>query len=121
MESNHTSSTVIELRAFHAAVLILTSLLTIVGNALVLKVVYSDSQLHKPSFYLFCNLAVADFLVGVSYIPFYTVSVLEEKWLFGIGWCMGHAALISTSFNCSIMTLALVSLDRLFTVTYPFR
>ena len=108
-------------RGFHAFILILISILVIVGNALVVSVVKLDRHLHKPTFYFLVNLAAADLMIGALYAPFYTVAVIEQRWVFATAWCGGHAFLISASVNASILTLSLVSFDRFKDITNPLR
>ena len=103
------------------SILIFISVLVIVGNVLVMVVVRLDRHLHKPTFFFLMNLAAADLLVGVLYIPFYAAAVLEQDWVLGRAWCSGHAFLISTSVNASILTLCLVSIDRFMDIADPFR
>lgn len=108
-------------RVCHATILIVISVMVIVGNVLVIAVVRIDRHLHKPTFFFLVNLAAADLLVGVIYAPFYAAAVLEEDWVWGMAWCEGHAFLISTSVNASILTLCFVSIDRFVDITDPFR
>ncbi len=43
------------------AVLILS---TVIGNTLVLSALFLDKRLHRPSFFLIANMAIADLLLG---------------------------------------------------------
>ena len=106
---------------FQACVLVIVCLLTVLGNTFVAAVVKLDRRLHKPTFYFLLNLAVADFMSGMFYTPFYTASVIQQKWIFGESWCRGHVFVISTSFNASLATLCVVSIDRFLDITDPLR
>lgn len=102
-------------------VLIVIVATTLIGNILVVVVIYLDRRLHRPGFYFIANLSAADLLVGCIYIPFYIAAVLEQKWQYSHTWCKLHAVTISTSFNASLITLSFVSLDRLLAITKPLR
>lgn len=102
-------------------VLVTDGLLTILGNIFVAAIVKLDHRLHKPTFYFLVNLAFADVVAGLLYAPFYTVAVFKQQWVFGTSWCRGHAFVISLSFNASLATLAVVSIDRFLDITDPLR
>ncbi|KXJ29809.1 Alpha-1A adrenergic receptor [Exaiptasia diaphana] len=109
------------LRTFHIFYLVVTTVAIIVGNALVIMVIRVDRRLHSPTFYFLGNLAVADLLVGIGYVPFYIVAVLKKAWILGAVWCRGHAFVVSTSYNASLMTLCVVSVDRFLDISDPLR
>lgn len=108
-------------KTLHTLYLVITIVAIVVGNAMVIVVVRSDRRLHSPTFYFLGNLAVADLLVGVGYIPFYITSVLNQAWVLGSVWCKGHAFVVSTSFNASLWTLCIVSVDRFLDISDPLR
>lgn len=103
------------------AVLVIICIGSVLGNAFVVGIVIGNYKLHKPTYYLICSLAIADFLVGAVYIPFYTASSLAQDWKLSFAWCKWHAVFISLSLNASLMTLCLVSLDRFLAITDPLR
>jgi hypothetical protein len=108
-------------KTFHVFYLILITLAIIIGNSVVVSVIRLDHRLHSPTFYFLGNLAVADLLVGAGYVPFYISSVFNQAWVLGSAWCRGHAFVVSTSFNASIMTLCIVSVDRFLDISDPLR
>ncbi|XP_031568923.1 octopamine receptor 1-like [Actinia tenebrosa] len=108
-------------KTFHVFYLVIITLAIIIGNPTVLLVIRLDHRLHSPTFYFLGNLAVADLLVGVGYVPFYIVSVFNQAWVLGSTLCRAHAFVVSTSFNASIMTLCVVSVDRFLDISDPLR
>lgn len=102
-------------------VLVIICIGSVLGNAFVVGIVICNYKLHKPTYYFICSLAIADFLVGAIYIPFYTASSLNQEWRLSFTWCEWHAAFISLSLNASLMTLCLVSVDRFLAITEPLR
>lgn len=105
----------------HVFVLIIILVTTLVGNVLVIAIIYLDYRLHRPGFYFLANLSAADLLVGTVYIPFYTDASLGQTWGYSETWCKIHTVTISTSFNASLVTLSFVSVDRLLAITKPLR
>lgn len=108
----------IHLQVFFLIIILIT---TVVGNILVLIIIWLDHRLHSPGFYFLANLSIADLVLGFVYNPFYISSTLHQKWLFSQTWCKLHAVTISTSFNASLVTLSFVSLDRFMAITKPLR
>ena len=103
------------------AALVLICAGTVVGNIFVVGVVICNYRLHYPTYYFICSLASADFLVGAFYIPLFIASTLAQKWQLPVTLCNWHAAFISLSFNASLITLCLVSVDRFLAITDPLR
>ena len=78
-----------------------------------------DKQLQTISNYFLFSLAIADFIVGVISIPFFTVGFIMEKWPFS-GWlCDTWLSIDYLASNASVMNLLVISLDRYFSVTRP--
>lgn len=117
----HSNEPSISGKTFHVLYLVIITLAIIIGNSIVLLVIRLDHRLHSPTFCFLGNLAVADLLVGIGYVPFYITSVLNHAWVLGSAWCRGHTFVVSTSFNASIMTLCIVSVDRFLDISDPLR
>lgn len=105
--------------ALSASFLCLVNIGIIVGNILVLIVVWRTSKLHKPNYYFLCSLSVADLLVGLIYCPLLIASVINQTWVFGSVVCVAHAVTICISLNASLMSLCAISIDRYYFITKP--
>ncbi|XP_043935423.1 trace amine-associated receptor 9-like [Protopterus annectens] len=92
---------------------------TITGNIMVIISIYYFKQLHSPTNFLILSLAVADFLLGVTVLPFSAVRAIETCWYFGEAFCTFHMSLDGTICVTSIYHLCLIAIDRFFAIIYP--
>ncbi|XP_039737864.1 trace amine-associated receptor 7c-like [Pteropus medius] len=93
--------------------------LAVFGNLLVMISILYFKQLHSPTNLLIASLACADFLVGVTVMPFSAVRSVEGCWYFGESYCKFHSC-FDGSFCCaSIFHLCFISLDRYIAVSDP--
>lgn len=104
-----------------AIFLCLVNIGIIVGNLLVLFIVWRTSKLHQPNYFFLCSLSVADLLVGLIYCPLLIVSVVKHSWIFGNLMCHVHAVTVGISLNASLMSLGAISVDRYYFITRPLR
>lgn len=99
---------------FHATVIIFIMAVIIVGNALVLLVIYR--QRTRPSSrvanMLIANLAVVDLSIALLLFPFSVVTILLQRWAFGDAVCQFNGATNLTAGAASILTMAVISIDR---------
>uniref|UniRef100_T1IXW6 G-protein coupled receptors family 1 profile domain-containing protein n=1 Tax=Strigamia maritima TaxID=126957 RepID=T1IXW6_STRMM len=100
-------------------------LLAMLGNGTVVFVlVFSRSKLDVPRF-LVCNLALADFFMGI-YLGFLAVvdaSTLGEFKMFAIKWQSSAACQVAgflgvLSSELSVLTLAVITLERNYAITH---
>ncbi|CAI9173531.1 unnamed protein product [Rangifer tarandus platyrhynchus] len=95
------------------------SLLAIFGNFLVITSVLHFKQLHSPANFLIASLACADFLVGVTVMPFSMVRSVESCWYFGARFCALHSSCDVAFCYSSLFHLCFISIDRYIAVTDP--
>ncbi|XP_006880389.1 PREDICTED: 5-hydroxytryptamine receptor 7 [Elephantulus edwardii] len=102
------------------SILALITLLTIVGNCLVVISVCFVKKLRQPSNYLIVSLALADLSVAVAVMPFVSVTdLIGGKWIFGHFFCNVFIAMDVMCCTASIMTLCVISIDRYLGITRP--
>ena len=89
------------------------------GNLLVMTAILHFKQLHSPPNSLIASLACADFLVGVTVMPFSTVRSVESCWYFGESYCQLHSCFEGSFCYASIYHLCFISLDRHIAVSDP--
>uniref|UniRef100_A0A8C9P4S0 G-protein coupled receptors family 1 profile domain-containing protein n=1 Tax=Spermophilus dauricus TaxID=99837 RepID=A0A8C9P4S0_SPEDA len=107
------------------------AVLAVLGNLLVMTSILHFKQLHSPTNFLIASLACADFLVGVTVMPFSMVRSVESCWYFGAKFCTFFFfnycwSCCDVAFCCSsLFHLCCISIYRYIAVIdpliYPFK
>uniref|UniRef100_A0A8C8UB18 G-protein coupled receptors family 1 profile domain-containing protein n=1 Tax=Peromyscus maniculatus bairdii TaxID=230844 RepID=A0A8C8UB18_PERMB len=95
------------------------AVLAVFGNPLVVISILHFKQLHSPANFLIASLASADFLVGISVMPFSMVRSIESYWYFGDTFCSLHSCWDAAFCYSSLFHLCFISIDRCIAVTDP--
>ena len=88
------------------------SLLTVVGNGLVVYLIITRKRLHNATNWIVLSLAIADFLVGAGYLP---AGILLADNLFE------QHSVMSFMLAASVLNLSLLTVDRYVFITRPLR
>ncbi|XP_016147539.1 C-C chemokine receptor type 4-like [Sinocyclocheilus grahami] len=91
-------------------------LLSLVGNGLVLCIIYRYEKLSTVTNIFLLNLVISD-LIFASSLPFWAV-YHKSEWIFGRGLCKLVGGCYSIGFNSSILFLTLMTFDRYLAVVY---
>lgn len=90
----------------------LMSLVTIIGNMLVITAFIIDKEIRTYSNYFILNLSIADLLIGLLIPPYTPFLLLNRKWIFGRTACKAWLVLDYVVGSASVLCIVVISLDR---------
>ncbi|KAL3312092.1 hypothetical protein Ciccas_009321 [Cichlidogyrus casuarinus] len=104
-----------------AVILAVSLLFTVVvfGNALILWIIFTDRRFKSIQYIYYSSLAVADFLLGVTVLPFSLLNEILGHWILSIWLCVAWLSMDVLLCTASILSLCLISLDRFWLIRYP--
>ena len=103
----------------------LSLVFSLVGNCLIVLIVYKTPTLRKPINLLIANMAMSDLLIPTFLFPVHLAEMHVDSWL--IGGTLGQALcklynfLANASWIVSIQSLVLIAVDRFGAVVLPLR
>ncbi|XP_030638776.1 trace amine-associated receptor 13c-like [Chanos chanos] len=99
--------------------LVVSMVVTILGNLAVIVSIAHFRQLHTPTNMLVMSLALADMLLGVFVMPFSIVRSVEGCWYYGDAFCLLHSSFDMFLTSVSIFHLICIAIDRYQAVCNP--
>lgn len=90
----------------------------VIGNSLVIYVVYKFKNLRTVTNFFIVNLAVADLLVNTLCLPFTLVYTLYGEWKFGQVLCFMLPCAQGMAVHVSTITMNVIALDRHRSIVY---
>ena len=88
------------------------SLVTMVGNMLVILSFFVNPSLRYFSNYMILSLAFADFIIGAFSMNVFTVYNVKNVWTLGEAMCKTWLIVDYTASNASVMNLLVICVDR---------
>ena len=101
--------------------LIVTS---IVGNSLIIFVIFKNKKMHTVANYLICNMSIADLLITLLPMTWEVIKVKnypQGEWPMGRFMCTFLYMTIYLSVACSTLSLLVITWDRFFAIMLPFK
>lgn len=109
----------ISVMAVKSFLAITTSLVSIIGNSMVLAVVYRDRRLRTLTNSYIVNLAVSDILMALFCMPLTAISLITVEWSLGDTICKFQATLEVILTFISLQTMTLTAVNRYFRIVRP--
>lgn len=101
---------------------IFIGVLGIVGNSLVITVILIDRKMRQSVTNVFImNLAIADLLIMISFIPDIIQFILNRGWLLGVGMCKFNRYILVTCLYVSVLSLVSVCIERFVAIVFPIK
>lgn len=100
-----------------ACIATLMSLVTIIGNVLVITAFIIDKNLRKYSNYFILNLSIADLLIGLLIPPYAPFMLYNYNWMLGSFLCTVWLVLDYVVGSASVLCIVVISLDRYWMVS----
>ncbi|XP_077201376.1 muscarinic acetylcholine receptor M3 [Paroedura picta] len=97
----------------------IASLLTIIGNILVIVAFKINKQLKTVNNYFLLSLACADLIIGIISMNLFTTYIIMGYWALGNLACDLWLSIDYVASNASVMNLLVISFDRYFSITRP--
>ena len=99
-----------------AFILVIICAVSIFGNISLFVIVTRRKNLRTIANGFLLNLAFADLLVSVLNMPVTVVTIVEQRWIFGDRACKLLGFTTMLSFVSSVMSLAMIAINRYFYV-----
>ena len=103
-----------------AVILFCIMILAVVGNFLVVAVVYRRRELRRTETHIFIvNLSLTDIFVALLCMPFSIITAVTQKWIFSNSLCQLNGFLNVFFLLTSILTLTVISIHKYIGVVQP--
>ena len=89
------------------------SLVTVVGNTVVIISFFINKSLRNFSNYMILSLALSDLTIGAFSMNVFTTYNVNKKWILGPAMCKAWLSVDYTASNASVMNLLVICVDRL--------
>ena len=99
--------------------------ISLVGNFLIILIVFTHKELMKTTSWLIVNMAVSDFLFSSIAIPVGLAEMAESSWpdhgTAGLVLCKLQGFCTSVSLSVSVQSIFWIAIDRFVAVVYPMK
>ena len=88
------------------------SLVTVLGNTIVIMSFCINKSLRNFSNYMILSLALSDLTIGAFSMNVFTTYNVNQKWILGSAMCKAWLSVDYTASNASVMNLLVICVDR---------
>ncbi|XP_035288445.1 olfactory receptor 51F2-like [Anguilla anguilla] len=94
---------------------------SVLGNAFVMFVIYTDHSLHTPKYIVVFNLALTDLCGSTAVVPQMIDTLLFKSHLISYEACLTNMFFVFGCLNMQSFTLMFLSYDRFVAICHPLR
>ncbi|XP_037356772.1 olfactory receptor 2T27-like [Talpa occidentalis] len=103
------------------ALICLMFLVTLVGNVMMMILIWLDSRLHTPMYLLLCQLSLMDLLYSSTFVPKIACDFLSGRNSISYAGCGVQLFLFMTLVGAECLLLAVMAYDRYVAICHPLR
>ncbi|XP_062053929.1 olfactory receptor 2A7 isoform X1 [Lepus europaeus] len=95
--------------------------LTLLGNGVILRLIWLDPRLHTPMYFFLSNLAIVDIAYACNTVPQMLVNLLNPSKPISFAGCVTQTFLFLTFAVTECLLLVVMSYDRYVAICHPLR
>ncbi|XP_033733533.1 QRFP-like peptide receptor isoform X2 [Pecten maximus] len=100
---------------------VLSFVVDVVGNVIVVIIIYLNKRMRSTTNILILNLAVSDIMVGLFCMWVHLGNQISTNWPFGPFICKASTFTQVFAVTSSVLTLTIISIERFFAIVFPLR
>ena len=100
-------------------VLLFTYMLTLIGNIVIISLIWADNRLHTPMYFFLSNLSCLDILYTTVVTPKLLACLLGEKKTISFAGCITQTYFYFFLGTVEFILLAVMSFDRYVAICNP--
>ncbi|XP_029431109.1 olfactory receptor 13A1-like [Rhinatrema bivittatum] len=101
------------------AIFFIIYMLALLGNALIITVITTDSRLHTPMYFFLINLSILDICCTTTAIPKILQIILSEDKSISYPGCMTQLCLFLSALSTELLLLTVMAYDRYVAICIP--
>ncbi|XP_040327631.1 olfactory receptor 2A1/2A42 [Herpailurus yagouaroundi] len=94
---------------------------TLLGNGLILGLIWLDSRLHTPMYFFLSHLAIVDIAYACNTVPQMLVNLVKPDQPISFAGCMTQTFLFLSFAHTECLLLVVMSCDRYVAICHPLR
>ncbi|XP_062062649.1 olfactory receptor 2A25-like [Lepus europaeus] len=108
-------------QVFFFGLFLLFYTLTLLGNGVILGLIWLDSRLHTPMYFFLSHLAIVDITYACNTVPQMLVNLLNPARPISFAGCLTQTFLFLTFAHTECLLLVVMSYDRYVAICCPLR